>query len=814
MVSDRSGNELFDAIAQIEGIDEIVDGIRQKRTLDPEGPQVSESLSLPDQVDLILKEGTDEQRRAVTLQLQAPPPGSFPHEPRDLYEAVASHFGQDLPFVDSRLAELSAEIPSIDQTDGFLASTWGRATDIGGNIIGSTLSALAVPADMTERAVGMFWWNELSMDERWSVGTLTYDSIWDDWFGNGQAGKSAILRDRFLGASIEELEDRYTNVWADGIAKFMLDPLWLIGGVPFVTKIPGIGGTALVGAVGRGAPLGKLPGLNRFRLTRTLGVSKEDAILAQSYEELIGTGSEKALDAAARSHNGKFRQAWHLTPRAMADDDMGVFKSVYGTFQDPALWADDGARVRQFTQDLRRGNRTSGLFSERVFEGSTPINRLRAILAADKELGPEMANFRSVQPIQLPGGTAANARRAVGEDLLERVRQGKGSEADRQAFASYTSSEFWRGADEALTFNGESLLSKLEAGRRLTDEEAAFYGRYRAARLLDEIHSRVMPRLNNLHGVDELDFFSRAERLSAAIKYPLSLVILNTPRFVVLNHVSNAFHLSVKTNNLRSGLRYATGHGYGRIGGYERGLMDQAGLSDDLLDKLSTEGTFGELIGITGRDRAWWKTGMSLPLVVAQRLDRSHRAMGYVEFANRAGDSAWRTGEGIIPSIPDELSTIPGFESWITGRISLRDLDNLLANDLNPDNLITGQSFVQDWAKHQWAATNKGAQAARGNTHQLLASQIPPEMLDDIDDLIQSTAIARREGSTVYMADALERLDDMADQLDLRTFNMRNSDNLAEVPLPMTSIRGRLAPWQDIAHGTRQRQRVNSLAQR
>ncbi len=131
---------------------------------------------------------------------------------------------------------MMTEVPAVPRS----SHTWGPlgrfgdfATDIAGNVIGDTMHVLGAPARATEQAlglaVGLFYWNDMDLQQRWELGRLT----WEQMFNHGQDSSQIMARIN-AGEDIDKVIKENEGGWADTIMQMAADPLNLFG-------VPGVG---------------------------------------------------------------------------------------------------------------------------------------------------------------------------------------------------------------------------------------------------------------------------------------------------------------------------------------------------------------------------------------------------------------------------------------------------------------------------------------------------------------------------------------------------------------------------------------------
>jgi len=123
----------------------------------------------------------------------------------------------------------------------------GWITDRAGNVWGTGLEALAVPADFVERVMNYpltyIWTNDVPDGySRWDLAALGFDINTSYLTGGPEmpGKKVAILnREMAKGTPWEDIKDQVADPWLDLPHKILADPLWLIGGAGILAKAPG-----------------------------------------------------------------------------------------------------------------------------------------------------------------------------------------------------------------------------------------------------------------------------------------------------------------------------------------------------------------------------------------------------------------------------------------------------------------------------------------------------------------------------------------------------------------------------------------------
>ena len=147
-------------------------------------------------------------------------------------------------------------VPELSLKTGQSGSLFGLVKSITGDpfgIIGEGFKILDVASQATEQAQGFLfsyltqgWGNDLSMGERWDAGKLYYEGVFNGLDEMKTAWSLAARDDK----GFDEYLKAQQGGWVDMGLKMILDPLWLVGGMPLVpgairmTKISKLEGVA------------------------------------------------------------------------------------------------------------------------------------------------------------------------------------------------------------------------------------------------------------------------------------------------------------------------------------------------------------------------------------------------------------------------------------------------------------------------------------------------------------------------------------------------------------------------------------------
>lgn len=783
----------------------------------PQAPGMPESTANPRlsadeerlrRVEATMRFGSDADRAALITA-----PSS------DAVNRIADLYSMSAPEIDRRVSELQAEIPNIPKVAGEHASLWGRARNIAGDVIGIALDGLDLPASGVERLIGMAYYNDVpSLRDRWHLAATTYDTIWADVFSAGNGGKQQAVHDYFLGDSLDDIEERYANGWADGIGHIALDPLWLVGGVPLVTKLlpEAARGTRAARLIDKGLDFSKIPGLRNVPILGRAGQPIEARILERTFAE-VGDGVTTSAIYPDVVNTG-LRRLHKLNPSGRVDEHLGDMGSIALQFTDPRLVGDGSMKagmagdmtiLRDTIDALHTGQPLRGGVLGPMFETSLPVRRTRGVFEQGRgAIQGRWQDYQSLRSVALKN-------------------------------------DFWADAEHVLKAtdaagNPTNLIDLARQGVQLTPEQAQRVASYRMTKFMDEFLTKGVGTLNDYYGVQTADWIAKADSFSAAMKSVLSLTVINNPRFVFLNYLNNAFHLTFKAGDLGATARYLRkGLHADRFAASEMRLLDDLGFGDGLIRTVAADANFRAefLPNLQNAKGAWWRQGEKLAFFVnqADRLDQGMRMRSTLLGAKRGAMAAW---DVVKPTAPAELTAlVPDAENLIDGMKlgSFADIQKLEdtvkaavaaapptvaggvpANVTVPTGqLVSGNSLLSGWARNTWRANNPNIAQTPVNNATLLMHDVPGAVVEQIDEMVDAARGAMANGSPTWVEDLYSSLDDLADGIDLDVWRAMVSDGRMPPSLPMDQLRpDRLVPWQDVAHFERSQQIRNELATR
>lgn len=734
--SDKTPNEqAFDILSQFPGFQQALKDVRGSM------PPAVDPAPTTESTDLLARKGTPEERARLVSTLT----GSYPG-------------------FDQRIEQLQTEIPNpVKRADTF----WGQVTDIGGNVIGRALDLLDLPASGVERAIGMAYWNEIPLADRWHMAAITYDSIATDLFSAGRSKQHAI-DDYYAGAkTLDQIEQDNQNVWGDMAGHFVLDPMWLIGGLPLLTKVLPASAKAntFVRVLAEGINLADSP-LRNVPILGKLGQPVHDE---KMMDDLLRLEDTTGPDIFAPRRTGAIQRARELNPAGKVDQLIDSALTTFAGISDPSLhlWEGDGAGVLQLVNDLASPSNLRHDFAGKYSSGLA-VRNVRAFLQEAPDLARQMKEYESLRPISL-------------------------------------ANDYWKGARASLLTerNGEAvnMVDILAAGGRLSPAEQARYYAVRTAYFMDELIAKTDKAMYATLGT-EGDFLSKVDAFSSGMKSWLSLATINNPKFVAMNYASNAFMIAAKGHDLAGALRY---------------LRNPTKFSDDELRILNDFGESAMLVNRAAGDTSF--TSEYLPALVGQQkglqavthnvvdkvgwflkyssdLDQGARVRSYLKGVQDASHAVWKFGDGgVLPALPQELADIPGLASAING-MAMKGFDEVgrLRAAAHGDDFITGRGMI-DAALRETAAR---MDLPPGGLEALKTS-IPDNLVSEFDDLVEGIKLSRKQGGD-YIAHMNSQIQKLSDDLELLTFRKMTASGMQVPPLPGVNPAAVGVPWQDAAH--------------
>ena len=417
----------------------------------------------------------------------------------------------------TRVQQIRDEVGRVDTSPSFLASMWGKAHSIGGKVIDKTFDALDLPSEGAERAVGMLWFNEVPLAERWRAGHMAYDSIYRDVF-RGQSSRDDIMASYIAKGDASLIEEKHTSDVANMLGHALLDPTWLVGGAPLVWRLLPAGSKAQK-AVRFGADFSKVPVVKDIPLIGKIGQRPIDEVI-KDVTDMAHLGSTEPIYAARKY--GTIRSLWHLTPGANASEDMNELISIAATVgARPGMWL-DGA-----------GDGALKTFDD-IFTKESP----RAFV------GTNFGDVALSRPFQRAAGMAEEGMFTA--DNLTRMRQsslyptGKMVEEYANLAPAARDTPIWKGMRAILTDDGTMpLVEKMASGAKPSADEAVRFASYRTSMLINELIADARGPVYFFHKAEYPAWLNGADNLNAAIKTVLGLTTLNSPQFVAMNWMSN-----------------------------------------------------------------------------------------------------------------------------------------------------------------------------------------------------------------------------------------------------------------------------------
>lgn len=725
-------------------------------------------------VEKRMREGGTAERRSILAAYGDALPGSYGSGPRDEADKLAAGHSYSMPWVEQRVTELQGEIPEVPTRTSWLAKAWGKVTDIAGQPIGAALKALDAPAEGVERLIGLAYFNEIPMEDRWQMAAVTYDTIWNDLFSGGNGGKREAVNDYHLGEDVDALTEKYHDAWGDGVGHFVLDPLNLIGGVGLVTKIPVVGKTGVARAIGRGVDFSKVPVLRDVPILGKIGQSPENEI-NQAAVRALNDARPGSSFTTPETKSG-LRRLFQLTPQAQADQYTGHFLGVIAQFNDPRLWPTDGTGrgFQTVLNDMYGARPTNPMLFGKMFESSTPVRKVRGLLEGNDDLAQTWQRFSSLGTID-----EGNA--------------------------------FWKGAKEALatTRNGEptTLYELIRNKVPLSAEEAQRYASYRQAKLTEEFMTKGVGALHGQFGLAQPDWVQHMDRASAAMKSVMAMVVLNNPRFAAVNYTNNMFSVLTKGQDAGGAWRFARRLlSPSRVDAPTQRLMDEFGFSADYARAVSADTNFRqELLGVMDEVKmpSLFQKASTFWVELGSKFDTAGRHQATATGMQRAAQATWHldgTRGGVIPNVPANVrAALPQAESWVKGLAygNFADIDEFWEATVAglPARPTAGQ-LAAAWAEETARTMDVAGDAW---TPGLLAQQLPNGVMDEVDALFDSAGTLREAGNAEWASGLARGLDDLEDEMNLELYRKMLADKFEPMGIPVHTVRPQVIPWQDMA---------------
>jgi len=320
--------------------------------------------------------------------------------------------------------QLRQQVGEPVRSKGLLARAISNTIDIAGQPIGKVFDAFNYPTDRAEQLFGTVlsygYDSDLSLSERWKMGRLTYEAY-------GQTGWWKFVGDDKLNEwsqqvasgekTFDEIMAEHEHGVPDLVGKMILDPLWLVGGLP---GVPG----KLFKAGEKGAEVYKTGAAASFFRGLSEGIRVESfgtpAIKAAGAVRSTPVVGKPLYTAANLLFGGALPTEEKILNTAMADwrlriaeEDVGPmltsWRSGKGLFQlTPQAKSDEAFTHLAITATLAKGNQDDILQLARAIEsqkleavpevfGSAFESKVgRVLFQALKDQGVEMRRFPSM----------------------------------------------------------------------------------------------------------------------------------------------------------------------------------------------------------------------------------------------------------------------------------------------------------------------------------------------------------------------------------------------------------------------------------
>ena len=664
---------------------------------------------------------------------------------------------------DARVQQIRDEVGRVDTSPSTLASVWGKARSIGGKVIDKTFDVLDLPAEGIERSVGMLWFNEVPLAERWRAGHMAYDSIYRDVF-RGDYTRDDIT-DMLItnGGDMSAVNEKYTKELANTIGHFALDPMWLIGGAPLIWRLLPEASAAQK-AVRFGVDFSKLPVLKDIPIVSKLGSRPIDDVIRQVNEQAWLNSEGPIL--AARG-NGFLRTLTDLNPAGRASEDLSELVSFAHTISTrPSLWLDGaGDGVLETVKDVLTKDSARAYVSAKFDDvaRSRPFQRV-AGMAQEGSFDVERLGDMATSSL-LPTPT-----------LIERWNNMP---------AAVRTEGFWKGLSQLRTDDGAALIiDKMAAGERLSGAEQVKYANYRSGMLINDLVEKARGPVYDFHVTGYPKWMQTTEKFTAMTKSYMGLTMINNPAFVATNYISNMTTMLIRGETVSGAVGLMRPFGKNKAA---LAFADAAGLDKAAIDAMALQSTqisevIPELSIINGigvrekRSTAATIRGLMdkfAPFVkMADRFDVAMRhTAATVGYQRGAEAAAPHLAEMFAAQLPDDLRAVPGL--------------------LDAVEHIFTKGTVADMVDFT-AKVRQAARIPKSSLQYMRHAGIPPTAVGVENALEAATDLLNTGGG---VSDAMRLFDDTVNQWMIENVIKHGVD----IPLPAISEAEALRPmpWQD-----------------
>jgi hypothetical protein len=527
------------------------------------------------------------------------------------------------------------------RSPGLLGRAISAVTDIAGNMIGKTFDGLQWPSDKTEQLFGTVlsygYDSDLSLSERWQMGKLTYEAYGQTgwWKFHGDDQLNAWSQEVASGQkTIDEVIAEHEHGVPDVVGKMILDPLWLLGGLPGVPGKLYKAGEKGAEAYKTGLAASWFKGLAEGIRLENFGSGGLKVAEALHDIPVVGKPAYKGLELlfgglvpTDRKIAANAISQWRS---AIPDSDVaGAIKS----------WRDAKGLFR-LTPEAKADHIYNYLSSTMAAANPTPDDILQLARAVESQ-----------DIKQLPQAVRNAFRTKDGQILLLALKE-QGIEVSR--FPSMLK----RIAPDASAWDG-AIREGGDVAKEMARTTHRNAGAFTAA-LQRDLHQIGYPALQRWHGVEgvikkvaingeEVERFipshSLMQKFTNGMKFWMSTTMLNRPGFAALNYLNNGMTLAFDYGVGR-GIKYWLDP-FGRRGVFERELADI--LKADGLDVETIKFIVGdrsvarEMLGTVQDTTFGISNNWIAPMIaLTSKFDMGARLHAFYEMYGRSRNAVWR----------------------------------------------------------------------------------------------------------------------------------------------------------------------------
>ncbi len=505
------------------------------------------------------------------------------------------------------------------RSKGLLGRAMSATIDIAGKPIGKIFEGLMWGANKSEQVFGTTlsygYDSDLSLSERWQMGRLTYEAYgqtgWWKWHGDDKL--NAWSQQLASGEkTIDDLMAEHEGGVPDLVGKMILNPLWLLGGVP---AVPG----RLFKAGEKGAQVYKTGLAASWFRGLSEGIRMEH----------FGSGGVRAAEALSKIPVvGKpLYKVAELTFGSFVPTETKIFDNAIARWRDQ-IDAEDVEGTIKSWRDMK------GLFrltpQAKADQVANHLSHTMAAASPTQEDVIQLMRAVDAQDIkQLPENVINAFRNGTGQILFRALKE---QGVDMRRFRSMTkriaeTETIW---DDAIRTGGDTAKEMV----RTTHRNARAF----ANALQEDLHQVAYPALQRWHGVPGvmktvatkegdvgrfIPSHSPMQKFTNMMKWGLSTTMLNRPGFAAMNLTNNGTTLAMDYG-IGRGTRYWLDPS-GRRGFFEKNLHEmfvEDGITPDLIKfMVGDNSTAKELLDVVGKGSLRSKlTDMGIPADLVKKM--------------------------------------------------------------------------------------------------------------------------------------------------------------------------------------------------